>query len=365
MNARRYFRTAVSLHSHTEHSLENLGFIPRLSRKVPILSQMVDRQLARYEEVHGTRLDLRRAWWTPPLSAKLAYELERTQIETELARYALVSLSDHDDIEAGSSLQVIYPTVPISVEWTVPVGSGGSFFHIGVHNLPANRARALWANMQECANSGLADKVTQALALLNESQETLIVFNHPFWDEAEIGAATHAQLVETFLRRNSTFIHAFELNGLRPIQENKAVENLADAWGLPVISGGDRHGCEPNSVVNYTNAAVFEEFVEEIRRDRRSFVVYLPHYSEPMRYRILQNLGDIMKDYDNLPEGRRRWTDRVYYEANDGTVRSLSTVWRGEGPFVVRAFASGVRLLGAPTFRGVARSALALRRETS
>ena len=50
---------------------------------------------------------------------------------------------------------------------------------------------------------------------------------------------------------------------------------LAERWKLPVISGGDRHGCEPNGVINLTAARNFSEFAQEVRSDRNSVVVFL------------------------------------------------------------------------------------------
>ncbi len=76
------------------------------------------------------------AWWTPPLSPARAWQLEASQIEKTLGCDALVSLSDHDSIEAGVRLHVLegMRDCPISVEWTVPYR--GTFFHLGMHNLP-------------------------------------------------------------------------------------------------------------------------------------------------------------------------------------------------------------------------------------
>jgi len=37
-----------------------------------------------------------------------------------------------------------------------------------------------------------------------------------------------------------------------------------------LVSGGDRHGVEPNANINLTNATSFTEFVHEIRRKRRA-----------------------------------------------------------------------------------------------
>ncbi len=43
-----------------------------------------------------------------------------------------------------------------------------------------------------------------------------------------------------------------------------------------LISGGDRHGVEPNANINLTNATSFTEFVHEIRRQKKSNVLFMP-----------------------------------------------------------------------------------------
>ena len=63
---------------------------------------------------------------------------------------------------------------------------------------------------------------------------------------------------------------------------------LSKTTDLPVVSGGDRHGCEPNAVLNLSAAATFADFVDEIRRERRSHVVLVPQYFDPLRHRLLE-----------------------------------------------------------------------------
>jgi len=46
-----------------------------------------------------------------------------------------------------------------------------------------------------------------------------------------------------------------EINGLRPWSENRMAIDFAGECGKPVISGGDRHALEANTVLNLTNAA--------------------------------------------------------------------------------------------------------------
>jgi hypothetical protein len=147
--ALRDFRTAVSLHGHTMHSQECLSFLPRYLHRIPGVSQVA----RRYQQPAlgaGPAVDFSRAYWTPPLNPAAALRLERGQIE-RLGLQPLVSLTDHDDVEAGLALQMSHDRVstPVSVEWTVPYGA--SILHLGIHNLPACSERGWlvrWVNIQ-------------------------------------------------------------------------------------------------------------------------------------------------------------------------------------------------------------------------
>ena len=44
---------------------------------------------------------------------------------------------------------------------------------------------------------------------------------------------------------------------------------LAEEFQTTAVSGGDRHGTEPNAVLNLTNAGVFGEFAHEVRFQRK------------------------------------------------------------------------------------------------
>src|SRR5262245_37501850 len=111
------FKTGVCLHGHTMHSEECLSFLARYLHKVPGVSQVV----SHYERA---QVDFARAFWTPPLPPAAALELERGQI-CKIGLQPLVSLTDHDNIEAGITLQASRDRrmIPVSVEWTVPYES--------------------------------------------------------------------------------------------------------------------------------------------------------------------------------------------------------------------------------------------------
>jgi hypothetical protein len=128
----RRFRSGVSLHSHTLYSEESLDILPQHLGKIPFLGKALE-----------ASVDYNQAFWTPPLSPRQAYRLEEKQINRQFGLPGLVSLSDHDDLRAGSMLRVLprFDKTPLSVEWTVPFGP--TFFHVGVHNLPESEAASV------------------------------------------------------------------------------------------------------------------------------------------------------------------------------------------------------------------------------
>ena len=339
-------RAGVSLHSHTSHSKETLDFIPRFAAHVPVVRDLVRAQEAKYRGVHGQDLNYFNAWWTPPLGPREALAVERKQIE-DLGLRPLVSITDHDNVEAPLLLRVLPEgrNTPVSVEWTVPYR--GVILHLGVHNLPPRRATQCMESLAAFTANPREDDLESMLAWLNEEPGTLVVFNHPYWDEKGVGRPAHNSVAEEFLRRYRPFLHALELNGLRPWSENRRVAALAESFARPVVSGGDRHCAEPNALINLTNSDTFGEFVEEVRDYGRSHVLVMPQYREPAVTRIMKMIADAMRDNGAHTHGWVRWSDRVFYrDAVTGAVESLSSIWPNRRqPFVVRAFAGSCRLL--------------------
>src|SRR5947199_10625560 len=112
------YEAGVSLHGHTLHSRENLEYIVTAAHKIPGLAAGMRQLEQRYITNYGQPMDFREAWWTPPLGPVEAVRVERRQIEAQGLR-AIVSLTDHDNIEAANSPAVTgrVPDFPISVEW--------------------------------------------------------------------------------------------------------------------------------------------------------------------------------------------------------------------------------------------------------
>ncbi len=347
----------VSLHSHTNQSKETLDFIAALGERIRWIDPVVKRVERRAQANHRVAVNYAESYWTPPLTPKLAFDLESEQI-ARVGLRPLVSLTDHDTIQAPMLLRTVASSrhIPVSVEWSVPYG-GDQSFHIGIHNLPSETGQGWMETFAgftaEAATmadhrADLGARLTEILAALHALPNVLMVFNHPMWDLYLVGAARHAELLRRFMAENGRYMHALELNGLRDWRENRAVRALALEYGKLLISGGDRHGMEPNANINLTNAGSFTEFVHEVRREGRSHVLFMPQYAEPFKHRVLRSTLDVVQDYPEFPQGSRRWDERVYHPNREGVMVPVAELWPGQtAPLYIRMLLWSVRSLGS------------------
>lgn len=350
----RAFRTGVSMHGHTDFSQEELRGLPRHLERMPVVSHFLRREMDRYRAKTGQPVDFSRAYWRGPLDARSAHDLERKQIE-RLDLPAIVSLTDHDNIDAGLLLRSegIAGDAPVSVEWTVPFEQ--TYFHIGVHNLAAHHATSIMRRMAGYTREPGAQALGQFLEELDADRGILIVFNHPLWDMAGIGHELTVAAVTRFLQTYGPRIHALEINGLRSWPENMGVVHLAQESGHPVVSGGDRHGLEPNATINLTRAANFAQFAQEIREERTSDIAILPQYGEPLYLRHLLTAWDAVREHPQLE--RQRWIARVFVRCEDGTEQPLSNLWTNGAPRWIDPCLSVIGVLASAPFRTVGRLA--------
>ena len=342
------YQAAVSLHSHTNHSRESLAFISEFAQRWPVLHWALEHQCKRSR----VPVDLTTAHWTPPLSPQLAFETESNQIESVLGLKALVALTDHDNIEARLLLMAEETReIPFSLEWTVPCGD--AIFHLGIHNLPGDRAPEIVADLVAYSQDPSSGNLGDLIAMLDQHPEVLVIFNHPLWDLCSLGRKRYPQVLNQFLQENVRFLHAFEVNGMRTWNENDAVIKLAERWQRLIVSGGDRHGCEPSGALNLTRAHSFSEFVQEIRKEERSHVLFMPQYAESKCMRTIQTLLDVVREYPEYPLGSQRWDGRVFHPDHITNIdRPVSAYWDTPPAFLERIF-SAIRLLENTAVRHV------------
>jgi len=348
------FGAAVSLHAHTFHSREVMSDIPAYITRLPFVGARFDFEVARRR---GTdeELDFSKGWWHPPISPRALFDSETAQIDARFGLRSVVSLTDHDDISSGLELQQWFASdrAPVSFEWTVPFRAG--FFHLGVHGLPPLVSPRWFARLASFTQGASTEPLIDVLNDLIDAG-VLIVFNHPLWDLADVGAENHTASLREFLDAYQSRLHAVEINGYRSWRENGGVRRLSAERGLPLISGGDRHGLAPNAVLNVTHAKTFAEFAAEVR-DGVSHVVIMPEYDEHLAARVLASVADVLGP-QRTRRRTERWTDRVSCES-EGTIRPLSYHWPDGGPLWVRAAIGTFRVVSAPPVLRMWRAVLA------
>jgi hypothetical protein len=339
------FQTGVSLHGHTRHSVESLAFLDKFLNNCPLLRSWVNVQRERGRRNTGISLDLQRAHWTPPLCERQAYDLESLQIEG-LGLRPLISLSDHDSIKACTLLRELPQTrdTPVSAEWTISFRS--TTFHIGIHNLPPGLASSIMFTLLHPKDLRGDAAVLGMIAEISEIPGVLLVLNHPLWNLNGIPGTLFAAELADFLRGANRYLHAFELNGMRSYSENREVMKLAANWDQPLISGGDRHGCEANAVLNLTDAIDFSEFVDEVRCGKQSTILLMQQYEQRLNWRMYKSFTHVIGHYPGHIEGRRFWDERIYHPDLNGQIVPVVDLWHlGPPGFLKKIFALGI--LGA------------------
>jgi len=327
-------RVGISLHCHTQHSREVLDFVPYYASQFPIVSWLFEQQSRTFERANGKAPNFNLGHWEPPLTGIQLFDSESESLHS-LSLSSIISITDHDSISANLEVNesIDNDLAPISLEWTVPFGE--AYFHIGVHNLPPSHARMLsdmLVRFSSAGNGADTRSLRDLLHLLNEIPEVLVVLNHPFWDIEMIGQDAHDFNLLSFVAEFGSYIHALELNGFRGWSENKQTIQLAEDMSLPLISGGDRHCLTANAMINTSRCSSFAEFVDEIR-DGHSNIVILPEYRKPLLHRQVRSISQILGTYPNFADDRRHWSQRVYFDAEDGNgATPLSERWGGKVP---------------------------------
>src|SRR5829696_2994329 len=73
-------QTGVSLHCHTRHSKEMLDFVPHYAERLPVISHFWKNEREKYFRREGKYPDFSTAYWSPPLTEEVVYNLEKSQL---------------------------------------------------------------------------------------------------------------------------------------------------------------------------------------------------------------------------------------------------------------------------------------------
>ncbi len=85
---------------------------------------------------------------------------------------------------------------------------------------------------------------------------------------------------------------------------------------------------------------MFGEFMNEIRVEKRSHVLFMPQYAEPLGIRTAQAVLDVIRDYPGYSSGSRHWDDRVFHPDQSAVgEQQISALWKAPPAFIERIFA--------------------------
>lgn len=113
-----------------------------------------------------------------------------------------------------------------------------------------------------------------------------------------------------------------------------------------MVAGGDRHGLEPNAILNLTRGTTLVKFVHEVRYGRRSHMVYMPQFQQSRFLRILHMVTDVVRDYPDNFEGPRTFADRIFYRTPDSAhLVSFSSIYGQHSLSPVKHFLTAMQMV--------------------
>jgi hypothetical protein len=275
----RDFGYAVSLHNHSRHSVEKLAALNHVVKRAfmrPWSGILQDS----FGLGHVPNLNYAEITFNPPYSPEDVYQMEAAAAYRWGFDGVHLAITDHDEFSGGLALQRSRPDLNgrIAVSEELSLWFEGHLFHLGILHLPDCGAEETHTQIQAAARGKRYDDLFEILS----ASGCLVILNHPLVTWAP-GAETIP--VTDLLSRYGWAIHALEVNGMRPRQENDRVLELAKTWRKPVVGGGDSHLLVASSMLSLSRAATFQAFIAEVK-DGHAVPFVTPEYFAPVKWKL-------------------------------------------------------------------------------
>jgi hypothetical protein len=275
------FGYAVSLHNHSIHSVEKLAALNHVS-KFAYMRPLAGILQSSFGLGGVSDLNYADITFNPPYTPEDVYQMEAAAAAKWGFDGVHLAITDHDEFAGGLALQQSRPDLNgrVAVSEELSLWFQGHLFHLGVCHLPESGVEETHKQIQAAARDRRYDDLFEMLA----ASGCLVVFNHPLlpWGpEAKMMTIPATEL----LRRYGWAIHALEVNGMRPREENDRVLELAGQWRKPVVGGGDSHLLVASSVISLSRAATFQDFIAEVK-DGHAVPFVTPDYFAPLRWKL-------------------------------------------------------------------------------
>ena len=275
----REFGYAVSLHNHSCHSVEKLAALNHVIKKsfMRPLSGILQSAFGLGDVPNLNYADVT---FNPPYTPEDVYQMEAAAASMWGYDGVHLAITDHDEFAGSLALLRSRPDLDgrIAVSEELSLWFEGHLFHLGICHLPESGAEETHIQIQSAARGKRYDDLFEIL----KASGCLVIFNHPLlpWGpEAKTIPATE------LLRRYSWAIHALEVNGMRPREENDRVLELARHWRKPVVGGGDSHLLLASSIISLSSAATFKGFIAEVK-DGHAVPFVTPNYFAPLNWKL-------------------------------------------------------------------------------
>ena len=274
----REFAYAVSLHNHSCHSVEKLAALNQVV-KLAFMRPLSGVLKSSFGLGGVSDLNYAEITFNPPYTPDDVYQMEAAAA----ARWGFdgvhLAITDHDEFAGSLALLRGRPDLNgrIALSEELSLWFQGHLFHLGVSHMPESAVEETHVRIQAAARGGRYDELFETLA----ASGCLVVLNHPLiaWAGAEKIPVTE------LLSRYGWAIHALEVNGMRPREENDRVLELAREWRKPVVGGGDSHLLVASSVLSLSRAATFKDFVAEVK-DGHAVPFVTPDYFAPLKWKL-------------------------------------------------------------------------------
>jgi hypothetical protein len=274
------FPFAVSLHNHSQHSIENMAFLNEVV-KLSFMRPLRGILQSSFGLAAIPDLNYADIFYRSPLSVEDVFTTESASAAQLGFNGVHLGITDHDEVSGSVELAHLHPEEahrnPLGEE--ISIHFDDYLFHLGVTGLPADTIQQTHVDLQAAAKENRLDDLFEML----RTADALVVFNHPLvpWGR-DPGRKIPA---EELLRRYGWAIHALEYNGMRSSAENDCVLELARHVGKPVIGGGDSHLLLASSVLALTHAASFAEFAAEVK-DGHGTALLTPTFFAPLGWKL-------------------------------------------------------------------------------
>jgi predicted metal-dependent phosphoesterase TrpH len=275
----REFGYAVSLHNHSRHSVEKLAALNHVV-ELAYMRPLKGILQSAFGLGGVSNLNYAQVTFNPPYTPEDVYQMEAAAAAKWGFDGVHLAITDHDEFAGSLALLRERPDLNgrIAVSEELSLWFQGHLFHLGVTRMPENEVEETHARIQAAARAGRYDELFETLAACG----CLVVLNHPLVAWAPGAGAIPAT---ELLSRYGWAIHALEVNGMRPREENDRVLELAKQWRKPVVGGGDSHLLVPSSVISLSRAATFKDFVAEVK-EGHAVPFVSPDYFAPLRWKL-------------------------------------------------------------------------------